>query len=279
MYCKFTLFIQALIFCLLQGCAVNPFTGEEEFMLYSEHLDFVIGRKYAPEVEKQLKGKIPSESLQGYIDGVGQRIARVSHRPDWEYRFIAVEDESINALALPGGYVFITKGILQKLTTEAQLASILAHEAAHAVARDSAALISREIGVSILFAAAAAQNTPQGALTAANMTKQILGLQYSREDEKEADLAGLDYMVRAGYDPQGMIGTIQVLQDEQKVRPIEFFSTHPSPQNRIVYLTQKIQTKYPDPAELRIGREDYQQNVLAHLKKQKTENGIQKTEY
>jgi predicted Zn-dependent protease len=253
--------------CLYGGCAVNPISGDEDFMLYPEEHDIVIGRKYAPEVEKQLEGKISDESVQNYIDSIGQRIARVCHRPDLEYHFTAVEDKSVNALALPGGYVFITKGMLAKLTTEAQLASILGHEVAHAVARDSAAAISREIGIGILFATAATQDTPRGALAAANITRQILGLQYSREDEQEADLAGLDYMIRAGYDPGGMIETIQMLQNEQKVKPIEFFSTHPNPRNRIIYLTQKIQKKYSDLGELKIGKEDYQQHVLEHLKK------------
>jgi predicted Zn-dependent protease len=256
--------------CLNEGCAINPISGEEDFMLYPEQHDIAIGRKYAPEAEKQLKGKIPDEELQNYIDTVGQKIARISHRPDWEYHFIAVQDESINALALPGGYVFITKGLLAKLTTEAQLASILAHEVAHAVARDSAAAISREIGIGILFAAAVTQDVPQSALEAANITRQILGLQYSRDDEQAADLAGLDYMVRAGYNPQGMIETMQVLQDEQKVKPVEFFSTHPNPQNRINYLTQKIQAKYQNLVDVKIGKENYHRNALAHLKENQT---------
>ena len=259
-----------LSLCFYEGCAINPISGEEDFMLYPEQHDIAIGKKYAPEAEKQLKGKIPNESLQNYIDTVGQRIARISHRPDWEYHFIAVQDESINALALPGGYVFITKGLLAKLTTAAQLASILAHEVAHAVARDSAAVISREIGIGVLFAVAATQETPRSAMEAANITRQILGLQYSRDDEQEADLAGLDYMVQAGYHPGGMIETMQILQDEQKVKPIEFFSTHPDPQNRIIYLTQKIQARYSNIAGLKIGKEKYQQDVLAHLKDNKS---------
>lgn len=271
MYCKFALIIPALIFCLLQGCAVNPITGEEDFMLYPEQKDILIGHKFAPEVEKQLKGKIPNENLQHYIDSIGQKIARISHRPDWEYHFIAVEDESVNALALPGGYVFITKGILKKLTTEAHLSSILAHEVAHAIARDSAAAISREIGTGILLAAAASQETNPDVLKAANLTTQILNLQYSREDEQEADLAGLDYMVKAGYDPNGVIETMKMLQSQKDARPIEFLSTHPSPRNRIAYLTQEVQTKYRNLKGMKIGKEDYQRDVLAHLNKQKTE--------
>jgi predicted Zn-dependent protease len=255
-----------LSLCLYEGCAVNPISGEEDFMLYPEQHDIAIGRKYAPEAEKQLKGKIPNEDLQNYIDAVGQKIALISHRPDWEYHFIAVQDKSVNALALPGGYVFITKGMLEKLTTEAQLASILAHETAHAVARDSAAAISREIGIGVLFAVAATQDTPRSAMEAANITRQILGLQYSRDDEQAADLAGLDYTVRAGYNPQGMIETMQILQDEMKVKTVEFFSTHPNPQNRINYLTQKIKTKYPNLAEAVTGKENYQRHVLDNLK-------------
>lgn len=116
------------IFCLCTGCAINPVTGEEQLMLISEQQDIEIGRKFAPEVEKQMGGRIANESLQNYVDSVGQRIARVSHKPDLEYHFSAVEDKSINAMALPGGYVFITRGMLEKLMTEAQLAGILAHE-------------------------------------------------------------------------------------------------------------------------------------------------------
>ena len=234
-------------------------------MLFPEHQDISIGRKYAPEVEKQMGGKIANENMQRYIDSVGQKIARVSHKPDLEYHFIALEHESINALALPGGYIFVTRGMLEKLKTETQLAGILAHEVTHVVARDGSVAMSREIGISILLSAAASQDAPQGVLTAADVTRQILGLHYSRKDEQDADLTGLDYMVMAGYDPHGMIETIQMLQNEQKVRPIEFFSTHPNPENRMAYLTRRIQARYSDRAGLKIGAENYRRSVLEHL--------------
>ncbi len=240
-------------------------------MLFPEQKDVAIGKKYAPEVEKQMGGRITNESLQSYIDNVGQRVARVSHKPDLEYHFVAVEHESTNAIALPGGYIFITKGLLQKLTNEAQLGGILSHEVAHIVARDSSVAMSREIGMGILLAAVASQDTTRGALSAVNMARQILGLQYSRTDEQQADLAGLDYMVQAGYDPYGMIETMQMLQDEQKIKQIEFFSTHPSPQNRIIYLKMEIQEKYSNLAHLKIGKEDYYQAVLTNLKDNQTQ--------
>jgi predicted Zn-dependent protease len=259
----------SLILLLSAGCAVNPITGEEEFMLMGEQQDVAIGKKYAPELEKQMGGKINNVALQNYVNSVGQKVANVSHRRSWNYQFVALEDDMINAFALPGGYIFITKGMLSKLTTESQLASILAHETAHVVARDTAALMSREIGIGILLSAAVSDSTSRTARTAADLTRQIIGFRFSRRDEKDADLAGLDYMVRAGYDPNGMVETMQILESQQKERPIEFFSTHPNPENRIVYLKSRIGARYRKREGLRIGKEDFQSAVLAHIKKKK----------
>ncbi|UCG56491.1 MAG: M48 family metalloprotease [Phycisphaerales bacterium] len=265
---KLLLLILGLCWCLLVGCAVNPISGEEELMLFAPEEDIQLGRQYSPEVEKELGGRIADEALQSYIDGVGQRIARVCHRPDWDYRFVAVEHESVNAVAVPGGYIFITRGMLEKLSTEAQLAGILGHEIAHVVARDSAAALSREYGMGILLAAIQAAGASGDAVKAAAFTKQILSLRYSRKDEQEADLAGMDYMVRAAYVPSGMVETMQILRDLQQVRPIEFFSTHPLPQNRMMYLSQRIASRYSNVGGLNVGREDYRQGVLARLQQE-----------
>ncbi len=262
---KLGLLILSLTSCLFIGCAVNPITGEEELMLLSESQDIEIGRKYAPEVEKELGGKIDNPALQNYIDSVGQRIARISHRPDWEYHFVALKDDSLNAFALPGGYIFITKGMLEKLQTEAQLAAILAHETVHVVARDTANAMSNQIGLSLLLSAATSGETSRGVLTATQLAQQIISLRYSIKDEREADLGGLDYMVAAGYNPHGMVETMQMLENEQKVRMVEFLSSHPSPENRLAYLTQRIQTRNYNLTELRIGKDDYRRTVLDRL--------------
>ena len=262
---KLGLLILGLVLCLCPGCAVNPITGQEELMFFPEQQDVKIGRKYAPEVEKQMGGRIADEGLQNYLDTVGQRIARISHKPHLEYHFVALDHESVNALALPGGYVFIMRGLLEKLQTEAQLAAILAHETAHVVARDSSAAMSREIGLGILLSAVASGRAPRGVLTAADLTRQIFGLKYSRGDEREADLAGLDYMVEAGYNPYGAIELQQMLQEQHKIRPVELLSTHPSPENRIGYLRARIQTRYRNLEALKIGRQDYRSAVLEHL--------------
>lgn len=262
---KTALLILLLGLCLCTGCAVNPITGEKELMLFPERQDIAIGRKYAPEIERQMGGRIADETLQNYIDYVGQRIARVSHKSYLQYHFLALEHESVNALALPGGYIFITRGMLEKLQTEAQLAAILAHEIVHIVARDVSNAMSNKIGIGLLLSAVTSDKTPQGALTAADLGRQILGLQFSRKDERQADLGGLDYMVAAGYNPHAMVETIQMLQNQQKTRPIEFFSTHPSYENRIEYLTQRIQTKYYGLAGLQNAKEDYHRTVLEKL--------------
>ncbi|MGA2172852.1 MAG: M48 family metallopeptidase [Sedimentisphaerales bacterium] len=253
--------------CFFAGCAANPITGEDELMFFPDQQDIAIGQQYAPEIEKELKGRVKDQTVQNYIDSVGQKIARISHRPDFDYHFVAVNDKSINAVSLPGGYIFITKGILLKLKNEAQLAGILAHEIVHVVARDTSNMMSTQIGMDVLFAAAMSQTSSQGALTAADLARQILSLSYSREDEKTADLGGMDYMVKAGYNPNAMVETMQMLENEQTDRQVEFFSTHPSPENRISYIRARIQTNYSNSvAGTKVGQEDYEQFVLARIR-------------
>ena len=255
----------SLILCFCVGCSVNPITGKPELMLVSESEDFEIGLKYSPEVEKQLGGKINDAALQAYINNVGQKIAVVCHRPEWEYHYAALEDESVNAFALPGGYVYITKGLLMNLTNEAQLAAVLGHETVHIVARDTANMMSNQIGMNILLSAVTSEETSETVMTVANLTEKIIALRYNRKDEYEADIGGLDYMVKAGYDPHGMLETMQILEQQQKVKPIEFLTTHPSPENRIGYIYDEIQRKYSNISNAKIGKEDFQKNVLNRL--------------
>jgi predicted Zn-dependent protease len=252
---------------LLSGCAVNPTTGDEELMLFSPDNDVQLGRQYAAPIENELGGRIPDENLQSYVDGVGQRIARVCHRPDMAYHFTAVDDKMTNAIALPGGYIFITRGLLGELKTEGQLAAVLAHEVGHVVARDTMAAISRQLGMTALVAAAHIGGAPAGVAGAADFITAVLSLQYSREDEKEADLTGLSYMTQAGYDPNGIVETMQILQDLQTMRPIEFFSTHPNPERRLAYLKEKIARRYASLGALKRGEQEYQAAVLSKLKK------------
>ena len=259
--------IAGLTAACLTGCAVNPLTGQEELMFFSEDKDVQLGDKYAPQIEHALGGRFPDENLQDYINTVGQRIARFCHRPDIAYYFTVVDEKQVNAFAVPGGHIFITKGLLEKLDSEAQLAAILGHEIGHVVARDTMAALSRQIGMTALLGAAAGVGgSGSGDLMAGTaFITGVLSLQYSREDEQAADMVGMAYLVQAGYDPRGAVETMRILQELQTVRPIEFFSTHPNPQNRVAYLEERIERRYGMIGELKMGREEYEENVLAVL--------------
>ena len=262
------LFAVAVLPCLA-GCAVNAVTGQEELMFFSDEKDVELGSKYAPQIEQALGGRFPDENLQDYLNRVGQRIARFCHRPDIAYYFTVVDQPGVNAFAVPGGHIFITRGLLEKLSTEAQLAAILGHEIGHVVARDTMAALSRQLGMTAIVAAAAVSDGGGDLTQAAGFISSVLTLQYSRDDEEAADLVGMLYMIQAGYDPQGAVQTMRVLQDLQTVRPIEFFSTHPNPENRILYLQERIERRYGAIGGLKVGQADYEQNVLAVLKEHK----------
>jgi len=179
---------------------------------------------------------------------------------------VGVNHASINALALPGGYIYITRGMLEKMESESQLAAILAHETAHVVARDTAAAMTRQTGMTLLtMATLVSGEAPREVQQLVLMANQFLSLSYSRQDEREADLAGLDYLVDAGYDPNGMVETMQILYELQTRRPIEFYSTHPLPANRIRYLKQRISQRYAQVLDGKTGKETYKAKVLDYL--------------
>lgn len=245
------------------GCATNPVTGENQFMLVSPEQELQMGAQYAPLIEKELGGRIQNARLQNYVNNVGQSVARISHLPGLRFSYIAVNDKMINAMALPGGYIFVTRGMLEKLDTEAQLAGILAHETAHVTARHSAQAMTTQIGLDMALSVAT-KNRSGGASQAAGLGAQLLSLNYSREHEHEADVIGMRYTIRAGYDPYAMIETMEILERESSVRPIEFLSTHPNPGNRKDNL-RKIMQSQTYPAGLKIRRQDYREYVLKNL--------------
>lgn len=244
------------------GCQVNPVTGENEFNLYSVADQEKMGAEYSKQVEKELGQSVKDPLLQSYIDSVGQKIARVCHTPDEGFSYKAIDSNTVNAFALPGGYIYITTGLLKTLNTESQLAGILSHETAHVTCRHSAVTMSRDLIINAGVSAAG-----KGvAGTAASIITQLQGMKYSRVNEKQADLVGLGYLVKAGYTPFGMTETMQILQSQSQTRTIEFFSTHPSPENRVGYLKEEIVAKGYRGEGL-ISKTEYQSNVLNRLGK------------
>jgi beta-barrel assembly-enhancing protease len=279
-----TIAVSGLLGLLLSvgmGCATNPISGNNEMMFYSVEQDFKIGEKLAPEVEKFLDYPIEDPGLQRYIDRIGQRIAAVCHHPDWEYHFIAVEHASVNALALPGGYVYITRGMLEKLENESQLAAILAHETTHVVARHSMAQMSKQQIMQLAtLATLASGEAPPEAGYLALLTSQVMGLSYSREHEKQADLGGLRYMVEAGYDPNGMRDVMEILYKEHPGgKHYEFVSTHPHPENRLTYIDETIQRRYRAAQDPKVGEEAYRKTILDYLASHKKPRIARKKRY
>lgn len=254
-----------LVLVLLGGCVTNPITGKKEFMLISPSQEMKLGREYAPVIEKQLGDKLKNAEIQSYIAGVGAKIAKVSHTPGKSFKFSALNHESVNALALPDGSIYITRGMLEKLSTEAQLASILAHEAAHVTARHVSSAMSTQIGIELLLSVVASQTEMgQTAQMIANYGNKIVGLRFSRDDEREADAGGLDYLVKAGYNPNAFIEVMKILDKQSKSKPIEFLSSHPLPQTRKAYLKNRI-WKMNIPEGLIVGEAEYKKNVLDKL--------------
>ncbi len=201
----------------LANCATNPVTGNQNFVMVSESQEIKIGRAEDPKVRQEY-GVYGNAALQQYVSETGQKLARASHRPGLEYHFTVVDSPEVNAFALPGGYIYITRGILSFLNSEAELAAVLGHELGHVTARHSVQQISAstaaQVGASILQIF-----VPQagGALgdTAINLLGGALLSGYGREHELEADRLGAEYLARTGYDPQAMVKVVGVLKNQE----------------------------------------------------------------
>ena len=211
------LFIPAVLILFLASCATNPVTGEANFVLMSESQELSLGQRADQDVKKQyslydLKG------LQAYVDSIGQKLARVSHRPTLNYRFTVLDSPEVNAFALPGGYIYITRGIIAYLNSEAELAAVLGHELGHVTARHGVRQASAAQGADLLVNILGAVSPTMRSAGVQNVTGLLgnaLLSGYGREHELEADRIGAEYLARAGYDPQAMIRVIGVLKNQE----------------------------------------------------------------
>lgn len=232
---------------LTAGCAVNPATGQSDFVTMSEAQEVSVGRQAQAEVLQQYS-VVDDAALQAYVNAVGQRVATHGHRPGLEYRFTVLDSPETNAFALPGGYIYITRGLLAYLNSEAELAAVLGHEVGHVTARhavrqqSSAQAASLGAGLLSIF-------VPQlGAVgrQAVNLLGTALVRGYGREHELEADRLGAEYLARSGYDPTAMITVLRTLKDQegfdQQLAQLEgrparayhgVFSTHPDNDTRL----------------------------------------------
>jgi len=259
---KFIIFLGCLL--LLAGCAVNPVTGKQNFTLMTEAEEIRKGEKAAAEVPAiyGIYDELPA--LQDYVNEIGQKLAKNSHRPQLNYHFTVVDSPQVNAFALPGGYIYVTRGILAYLNSEAELAAVLAHELGHVTARHSvrqysaatAANIAATVGgiVAGIFVPQLGGTLAQGVQSILGLTGNVLLSGYGRSHELEADRLGAEYLARGGYDPQAMIKVIRVLknqelfdiaaaQDEGREprRYHGLFSTHPDNDTRLQEVVDEAQ--------------------------------------
>jgi predicted Zn-dependent protease len=235
--------LAAALLVVVAACAVNPATGEREFSLVSEAQEIQMGREADPQITASL-GLVDDPALQAYVSDLGLRLAAVSERPNLPWSFKVVDDPIVNAFALPGGFIYVTRGILVQFDSEAELAGVLGHEIGHVTARHSASQMSRQqlqqlgLGVGMIFSETVRE---YGGLAAAGF--QLMNLSYSRGDETQSDELGLRYISRLEYDPEAMIGVFEMLADVGgggEGRIPEWQLTHPYPENREANIRQEI---------------------------------------
>jgi predicted Zn-dependent protease len=229
----------------------NPVTGEVQHVDITPEQEIALGLQAAPEMTDQFGGLDPSQADQALLDDIGNRIVNqsVAGSTPYPYDFHLLADrETINAFALPGGQVFITRALFDRLPDEGELAGVLGHEIGHVVGRHSAEQIAKaRLTEGLTGAAVIASydpNNPSSARTAqmAILIGQLVNLKYGREDELESDALGVCFMNQAGYDPGQMVKVMEVLESaSQGNRPPEFLSTHPDPGNRIQRIENTIQ--------------------------------------
>ncbi len=233
--CKRPLFGLAMALMLLSSCATNPVTGKKELMLLSKEQEKRLGAESDPQIIASY-GRYDDQEIQDFIQAKGEAMARISHRPELDYEFKVLDAAVVNAFALPGGYVYFTRGILAYFNNEAQFAGVLGHEIGHITARHSANQYSRQVLAQVGLAAGAIAS-PEFAqyADAAGQGLGLLFLKFGRDDESESDRLGVEYATKIGYDAGEMaafFATLKRLTQQSGSTLPTFLSTHPDPADR-----------------------------------------------
>lgn len=257
---------------VMNGCRTNPATGRKQLMLVASEDVTELGVQAKPELVREYGGEVPQRELREYVVEVGERLAEhvESEFADIEWSFTTLDSDVINAFALPGGNVFISRGLLQRLENEAQLAGVLGHEIGHVTGQHVDERLSQavfaEIGLGVLGTLTESQLTMLGAQLFASGYQ----LRFGRNQEIEADELGMRYMVDAGYDPRGMLQVMEILQEASGggARSLEFLSTHPHPETRIETINRLLSRDYAHAAGgqgYRFYTERFQQRTRPYL--------------
>jgi predicted Zn-dependent protease len=258
---------------LLGGCETNPATGASSFTGFmSPEKELEVGREQHPEILKEFGGELDDPKLKAYVDRIGQRLAKQSELPDLKFTFTVLNSDITNAFALPGGYVYVTRGLMTLASSEAELAGVVGHEIGHVTARHTAQRYSRAMATGI---AATAVGVLEAVFLGTNVAGQ-LGQQagqiylagFSREQEFEADTLGVRYLTRGGYTPAAMSTFLAKLQAESALaaelagkpgstNDANIMATHPRTQDRVREAIAAAQQQGAVAPDARTGKDDY----------------------
>jgi predicted Zn-dependent protease len=254
-----------LVGASLSGCARNPVTGQNQLSLVSESQEIEMGKQSAQEVAQTI-GIYDDAQLQSYVSGIGLRMAHASERPNLPWEFHVVNDASVNAFALPGGFIYVTRGLLGYVTNEAELATVVGHEIGHVTNRHSVQQISKA-QVAQLGLGLGSILSPQVAQLAgvASQGLQLLFLKYSRDYENQADMAGFRYALNQNWDVREMSHVFETLdrvgQASGGGKLPQWLETHPDPENRIKATQARLDTVHKDLTKTVVNRDQYLQHV------------------
>ncbi|HSU68577.1 MAG TPA: M48 family metalloprotease [Tepidisphaeraceae bacterium] len=245
------------LFAYFTHTSVNPTTGEKQHVTLTPDQEIALGEQSTPEMSAEMGGEVPAGDPEAQeVQYVGNRVWKRSDAAKSPYPFhyhLLADTRTVNAFALPGGEVFITKGLLDRLTTEGELAGVLGHETGHVVERHVAQQMAQsQLGKYLATGAtvaASANRHPYSESAVALLVNHMAQLHFSRQDESQADERGLEYMSQAGYDPRAMLDVMKVLQqvtNEHGGRQPQILVTHPYPEQRMRDITAWLQQHYPN---------------------------------
>ena len=252
----------------ISGCATNPVSGTPDLVFMTEAKEIQLGDSYDSKVRSQY-GVYPDPALQAYVQEIGQRLAAQSHRPHLKYHFTVIDSPEVNAFALPGGHIYITRGILAYLNSEAELAAVLGHEIGHVTARHGVRQHSAATATGVVGAILGVATGIQATQDLFNVFGNAMLSGYGREHELESDRLGAEYLARTGYDPQAMIKVVGILKNQEefekkraeteKRQPRIYhgvFASHPSADTRLQEVVAEAE-KFKTLSAPSIKREDY----------------------
>jgi len=258
-------FLALTVFLTLSACATNPVSKKQDFVLMSEKQELALGQRFAAEVKKQMPLMPADDPLVKYVDKVGQRVAAVSDRPELFYRFNVVDDTTINAFALPGGHIYIYRGLLTHMNSESELAAVLGHEIGHVTARHAVQRYTQAQGYQLGMAVASIfLPIPQAVGQISNLLASAIIQGYGRKDELQADELSIKYIPKAGYDVHATTRILKTLKRLEDIRIKEAkdttgkapeiyhgaFSSHPATKNRIEEAVAKSAGQQEDLVEI-----------------------------